>query len=270
MQLRCSEFHTSSPLACHPHPDQADDRQDSASDGDRAAANWHGPASPLPAVAIGLAPERMTKPPQRRLYLLYALAACLVATLGMRARAATEPLLVCAFPLRRHLDTGTVNTYQVSVAAGSRLRIDVADITGSIGPLRLSGAGQETCSGTLQLAGPTIAAISVAARNGSAAGHRCRARPGAHRPMLERRRQRQQQRDRRQGAGGHQRRDPRLPLTRGRQNVRPYAAGNRSRMSEGVRDLARVNHVRPQSIAVEWQLKGTADDQTADGIDFEP
>ena len=112
----------------------------------------------------------MTDPRQQRQCAVYALAACLAAMLAARAGASAQPLLACGWPARGHLDAGTVNTYQVIVAAGSKMQVDAADVAGGIGALKLSGAGQETCSGTLQLVGPTAVTIAVSACNGSGAG----------------------------------------------------------------------------------------------------
>jgi hypothetical protein len=98
------------------------------------------------------------------------LAACFTSVLAAQAGAWAQQLIACGFPAQSHLEAGVSHTYQVSVAAGSKLQVDVADVSGSLGPLKLSGAGQETCTGTLQLTGPTTAPITVSDCSGDDSG----------------------------------------------------------------------------------------------------
>ncbi|MFN8628707.1 MAG: hypothetical protein U0587_22395 [Candidatus Binatia bacterium] len=94
----------------------------------------------------------------------------MASTLTARTQAVAQSFLTCGWPVRRHLEAGAANTYDVTVGAGSKLQVDAADLDGGIGPLKLRAAGQESCGGTLQLAGPIAATITVSACDGTGAG----------------------------------------------------------------------------------------------------
>lgn len=83
---------------------------------------------------------------------------------------AAEPLS-CGIPLNRHLGAGAVDTYSITVAAGTTVAVDIADTSGTIGWLKLSSDAGETCSGTLDLVGPTDALIQVSDCIGAGSGN---------------------------------------------------------------------------------------------------
>jgi hypothetical protein len=91
--------------------------------------------------------------------LLFGLAAA-GALLAGEVRA--QELLPCGVPLRRHLSAGATASFQISVAAGTLTEVEVADVSGTIGLIKLRVPAQnlETCSGALKLTGPAVVEVS--------------------------------------------------------------------------------------------------------------
>ena len=91
--------------------------------------------------------------------LLFGLAAA-GALLAVEARA--QELLPCGAPLRRHLSAGATASFQLSVASGTRTEVEVVDVSGTIGLIKLRAPAQnlETCSGALMLTGPAVVEVS--------------------------------------------------------------------------------------------------------------
>ena len=91
--------------------------------------------------------------------LLFGLAAA-GALLAGEVRA--QELLPCGAPLRRHLSAGATASFQLSVASGTLTEVEVADVSGTIGLIKLRVPAQnlETCSGALKLTGPAVVQVS--------------------------------------------------------------------------------------------------------------
>ncbi len=95
----------------------------------------------------------------------------LVAALGLTETAAAQETLRCGTPLQRYFNNGATHEYQVSVAAGSVLEIDVADASGTVGLIRLDGGDQESCDGSIQLTGPLTTTVEVTPCNSPSSGN---------------------------------------------------------------------------------------------------
>ncbi len=91
--------------------------------------------------------------------LLFGLAAA-GALLAGEVRA--QEILPCGAPLRRHLSAGATASFQLSVASGTPTEVEVADVSGTIGLIKLRAPAQnlETCSGVLKLTGPAVVQVS--------------------------------------------------------------------------------------------------------------
>jgi len=73
------------------------------------------------------------------------------------AARAQNALLPCGVPLARHLSSGAVDSYQLTLAADGTALVEVTDTSGTLGLMKLQVAGRpnaSTCRGTLALVGP--------------------------------------------------------------------------------------------------------------------
>ena len=87
------------------------------------------------------------------------------------AKSETVEPLSCGVPLGRHLDPGAVDRYQVPVAPGAVVTVNVSDASGTIGLIKLrTAAADETCSGTLTIAQAGTAVVEVSDCLGTDAG----------------------------------------------------------------------------------------------------
>lgn len=79
---------------------------------------------------------------------------------GARPAAAADSL-ACGVPITQHLNAGAADVYDFAISADAAVVVDAADVSGSIGLVKLGGPGIATCAGSVELRRPTVTSITV-------------------------------------------------------------------------------------------------------------
>jgi ELWxxDGT repeat protein len=79
--------------------------------------------------------------------------------------------LACGVPLTQHLNAGAADSYNFAMSTDAAVVVDAADISGSIGLIKLGAPGiGETCAGSVELRRPTNTTVTVSDCVGADAG----------------------------------------------------------------------------------------------------